>query len=1001
MVEEVCGYERLRFALEYWQTGRIIARNKVSLVPIYEAETVLMLHRLKMALPLLFAFLLTFLPFLLLEYNYSQRQKMNETRSLSRWEQESKNFIQLFESLWSHEGQLVRNMAAYRSFRASTPWPDPLNGASFMAEFKSFTPENFWPEAMYAGMFYQSTDKVEMISGGGLRRQKSRFFQMIFESLCSSNLTQKEIESADLRIESAFGSTVTHKLLRSHSKRSVIKVKFESSIYLLYWDQIPIDDDRFLIMMGLFDPDPLPVLQTMYNAVKSILSQDNALSLAFVPLETAADSITPFFMGQDAIENQRLIKELAGTFKGKMRRDRQIPFGTLQEVESLQIIRAFIDYASPYELWMIRDSSSSRPKNIPFSLFLVRFIFASGWIMALVKVMISGRPIGMSLKSWLTLIFIVIGILPLIVLYVAGAFHIESASFRREQEEIRNVVQKFEEVDASSDILINEYRSFFRKATTMPFWTENVTKWQPELWRTAAHEMLRHAGSFGLKIDSVFFYPPEISEVKGFAEVFSDSTEAIRNEQGFYEFLQDLSNKGYHQIAPELMKSEEKELQFFEGELGENVIRGYLALRGDVELVDLGFKRQLHYNNYITKEGMIRNWYVLRLDYTDDLENYLKNAISDLQSGNELNIYALARVENNSANVLFPKPGSSEYGAFWQRSDKYLELAAVTGKGLVRTTEDSLMILYPCNKAGSFILGAMIYMPAFRADAMYQEFILSMLVLLLAVPVFIFSRLIASYLVTPLKEVEAGLDRIGSGDLEVLLRLRRNDELGRLSRAFDAMVGGIRARMHLGRFVSATLDRKVESDTQSEAEGLTQSYGAVLCSDIRNFTSLSEEHSTRDIVAMLNTYLSEMADCIGSNGGLVEQFIGDAVLAVFHGETAAIASFKALTAARHMMQKHDKLQVERAAKGLYSYEIGVGIDAGPLFSGTFQVGDKNEYTMVGMIRKEAESLELLSKKGGFTKIVVSSRVCNLIGPELFVKLSEDSAYELRDLEPLT
>lgn len=966
-----------------------------------------MLRRIKMALPLLFAFLLTLLPFLLLEYNYSQRLKMNEARLLSSWSLESENFIQLFESLWSHEGQLNRNMAAYRSFRSTAPWPAPLNGANFMAEFKSLVPENFWPEAMYAGIFHQSINKVEMLGGEGLRRLKSRFFQMIFESLCSKELTQAEIDSADLRIGTTFGSTVTYKLLHQHSIRSAIKVKFENHIQLLYWDQIPIDSDRSLIIMGLFDPDPLPMQQTMYNGVKSILSEDMKLSMAFVPLETAANTLAPVFIGPDAIENRQLLKELAGTFKGRMRRDRRIPFGTLHEIESLQIIRAFVDYASPYELWMVRDSRNTSPSKTSFTFFLIRFIFASGWILALIKVMISGRPIGMSLKSWLTLIFIVIGILPLIVLYVAGAFHIESAAFRREQEEIKNVVQKLEEADASSDTLVNEYRNFFRKATTMPFWTEKISQWQPELWRTAAHEMLQYASSFGLIIDSVFFFPPEVAEIDGFVEVFSDSTEIIRDEKGFYGLLSDFAYRGYHKVAPELMKSEEKELQFFEGELGESVMRGYLTLRGNVELIDVGFKRQLHYNNYISRDGMIRNWYVLRLDYTDDLENYLKNAVADLQSGSELNIYALARVENHSANVLVPSPGSREHAAFWQRDDRFVELAAVTGKRLIRNTEDGLMILYPCSKAGPFILGAMIYMPAFRADAMYQELILSMLVLLLAVPVLIFSRLIASYLVTPLIEVKTGLDRIGSGDLEVSLGLGRKDELGRLSRAFDSMVAGIKARMHLGRFVSATLDRKVENDAQTEAEGIKQSYGAVLCSDIRGFTSLSEEHSTREIVAMLNAHLSEMADCIGANGGLVEQFIGDAVLAVFHGNTAALASSKALVAARHMMQKHNEIQAERVEKGLFNYDMGVGIEAGPLFSGTIQIGDKNEYTMVGIVRKQAENLELLSKKGRFTKIIVSSQVSNLTNPELFVKLPEDSAFaedpvfELRDLGSLT
>ncbi|GAB1352460.1 hypothetical protein MASR1M12_11910 [Erysipelotrichia bacterium] len=72
-------------------------------------------------------------------------------------------------------------------------------------------------------------------------------------------------------------------------------------------------------------------------------------------------------------------------------------------------------------------------------------------------------PGWISLKHWLTLIFTVVGILPLLVFFVAGIFHIDAAAFRREQEAVKDALQQLEEADASGEVIMAEFRDACRR----------------------------------------------------------------------------------------------------------------------------------------------------------------------------------------------------------------------------------------------------------------------------------------------------------------------------------------------------------------------------------------------------------------------------------------------------------------------------------------------------------------------------------------------------------
>ena len=151
----------------------------------------------------------------------------------------------------------------------------------------------------------------------------------------------------------------------------------------------------------------------------------------------------------------------------------------------------------------------------------------------------------------------------------------------------------------------------------------------------------------------------------------------------------------------------------------------------------------------------------------------------------------------------------------------------------------------------------------------------------------------------------------------------------------------------------------------------------------------------RDIVSMLNEHLAEMSACIKQRGGMVEQFVGDAILAIFYGESLGEAAEAAVNAASAMTEKHRQICEQRVSDGRFDYAFGIGIEVGHLLSGTVKAGDRYEYLVIGDARVRAETLEGVSKKGMHTKIMVSDRVHALTrGSFDYVPSAESGVYEM-------
>ena len=168
-------------------------------------------------------------------------------------------------------------------------------------------------------------------------------------------------------------------------------------------------------------------------------------------------------------------------------------------------------------------------------------------------------------------------------------------------------------------------------------------------------------------------------------------------------------------------------------------------------------------------------------------------------------------------------------------------------------------------------------------------------------------------------------------------------------------------------------DRLVASG--AELLGGQSVLATVLFSDIRGFTTITEQLGPQATVAMLNEYFTLMVDCIQREEGMLDKFIGDAIMAAFgipvgHEDDAD----RAVRAAIAMLRELKKWNVQRAAEGKTQIDMGVGLNTDMVVSGNIGSKKRMDYTIIGDGVNLASRLESACKQYG-SHILVSEFTC--------------------------
>ncbi|MDD5199349.1 MAG: adenylate/guanylate cyclase domain-containing protein [Terrimicrobiaceae bacterium] len=227
----------------------------------------------------------------------------------------------------------------------------------------------------------------------------------------------------------------------------------------------------------------------------------------------------------------------------------------------------------------------------------------------------------------------------------------------------------------------------------------------------------------------------------------------------------------------------------------------------------------------------------------------------------------------------------------------------------------------------------------------------------------------------PAVRLAEGVQKIERGDYRARVPVETHDELGRLAGAFNQMAAGLQERDKvrdiLGKVVSPEIARELmNSEVALGGEVLEAS---VLFTDLRGFTAFSETQSPQALVSQLNVYFTAITEAVEAHGGIVDKYVGDAVMAVF-GAPVRVPDHadRAVEAALAILHAEERLNGDRASEGLPPFRTGIGISAGVLVAGNIGSATRHNYTVIGNEVNLASRLEGLTKSPEFRARIICS-----------------------------
>jgi adenylate cyclase len=217
--------------------------------------------------------------------------------------------------------------------------------------------------------------------------------------------------------------------------------------------------------------------------------------------------------------------------------------------------------------------------------------------------------------------------------------------------------------------------------------------------------------------------------------------------------------------------------------------------------------------------------------------------------------------------------------------------------------------------------------------------------------------------------------RIAQGDYSVRDTTYRADELGRLAEAFDQMARGLAERDRVRDLLDKNVSPEVAAQLLRDGAllGGQEREVTILFADLRGFTTLSEKLTPQELLTLLNRYLDRMSTAIEAHGGVIDKFIGDAIMALFGAPVAqADAADRALAAALAMEKALAQLNTELAAEGIAPLGIGIGINTARVVAGNIGSHRRLNYSVIGDGVNVASRLQSLTRTPEYHTNVITS-----------------------------
>lgn len=264
--------------------------------------------------------------------------------------------------------------------------------------------------------------------------------------------------------------------------------------------------------------------------------------------------------------------------------------------------------------------------------------------------------------------------------------------------------------------------------------------------------------------------------------------------------------------------------------------------------------------------------------------------------------------------------------------------------------------------------------------------VVSLLAAILGVGV---AMVVASGITRPVKELLQGTRDVELGRLDGGINVSTADEIGELSVAFNRMLEQLRqtrrARETFGRYIDPKIAERLIDWSEAAAPDGQRRVMTVMFCDIKGFTSLCEGMTPQGLVKVLNLFLSTMSAPIRESGGIIDKYIGDAIMAywgppfVEDEDQASLACAAACEMVRQLptlRRQFPELLGLRHMPG--ELDIRIGIATGEVLAGSIGSELMMSYTVLGDAVVLAARLESLNKVYG-TRILVADRTADMAG----------------------
>jgi len=283
----------------------------------------------------------------------------------------------------------------------------------------------------------------------------------------------------------------------------------------------------------------------------------------------------------------------------------------------------------------------------------------------------------------------------------------------------------------------------------------------------------------------------------------------------------------------------------------------------------------------------------------------------------------------------------------------------------------------PLNDADDMQVVAFVERSLDQALAPYRQlsnYVLGIFVLITIILMLIIVRA-ARRVTRSLSDLSEAAIAVTEGNLDTRVKVERSDEIGLLSSSFNEMVQGLsdkeKMRDLLGKVVSPEIANKLLQD--GIKLGGEERVVSVLFCDIQGFTRISESRPAAEVVQALNIFFSEVSDIIEAHHGIIDKYIGDAVMAIFSAPMDDPQHAQhAVRCGVELSQCRDKLDTLLPDGIKSGYQFGIGIHSGNVVAGNIGSANRLNYTVIGDTVNIASRVEAQTREFDASLIVTEA-----------------------------